>query len=264
MKEVITSSKNSDIKYLRKLYNARKRRQEGKYILEGSRIIEQALDSGCSLTLVFATPDFDDPELLTRLQGDKLKIRYISRKLLESVADTVSPQGIIALAEKPDYYLSDVLSESQESILVLDRIQDPGNMGTLIRTAAAAGVEGIVALKGCVDIYNLKVLRATMGAVFSIPIITRLGKNEFLQEVNEGDYFLVCTAIDGEQYYYEVEYGQPVVFVIGNEARGIDSDLLKVANSRVKIPLSGEIDSLNAAVSGGIVLYDYLRQKREH
>ena len=160
--------------------------------------------------------------------------------------------------------MTDVLTEKNDSILVLDRIQDPGNMGTLIRTAAGAGIDGIVVLKGCVDIYNLKVLRATMGAVFSIPIITRLEKDLFREKIVAGDYYLVCTDIAGEKYYYEVTYRQPTVFVIGNEAQGIAEDLLALASCRVKIPMAGEIDSLNAAVSGGIVLYDYLRKVKQH
>ncbi|MFW6257020.1 MAG: TrmH family RNA methyltransferase [Bacillota bacterium] len=262
MVEVITSKRNSHIKRLRKLYRARKRRKEEKFILEGSRIIEQAYQAGASFSELFLTPEFESDRLEDLLKNKSYDLKYVSPRILKEVTDTVSPQGVVAVVDKPHYEPEDIFQGQNNFVLTLDRIQDPGNMGTLIRTAAAVGVDGLIALKGCVDIYNLKVLRATMGALFSVPVLTRISREEFLDMFSSVPYDLVCTDAAGNDFYYEPEYEQPVNFVIGNEAQGISPELLARANYRVKIPLVGKMESLNAAVSGGIVLYDFLRKKR--
>jgi len=263
MTEIITSIKNPDIKYLRKLYRSHRRRREEKFILEGTRLIEQALQAGAEIKQIFMTPDYDD-SLCKKVQKDEgIKITRVSRDLIEEVADTVTPQGIIAVVDKPSWQPEDIFTGPKHPLLVLDRIQDPGNMGTLIRTAVAAGVGGLIALKGCVDIYNLKVLRATAGAVFSIPFLMRVELNDFLNMYSSRDYDLYCADLNGEQYYYEPDYDKPAIFVIGNEARGISEELLQKADYRIKIPLLGEIDSLNAGVSGSIILYEYLRHRQK-
>ena len=262
MSEIISSKKNSAIKYLRKLYRARNRRKEGKFLLEGSRIVQHAVKKEMLISRVFVSADFDDQSLIKKLKQSDCQLITISRELLDEIADTVSPQGIIAIADKPNYQLSDIWNNSQDSLLLLDRIQDPGNMGALIRTAAAAGVKGIIALKGCVDIYNLKVLRATMGAIFNIPICTRIDVTKIRKKAKELEHQIVCADLSGPKFHYEINFSKKTIFVIGNEAQGISQEILSLSDQIVKIPLNGAIESLNAAVSGGIILYEYLRQQK--
>jgi len=260
VKEIITSSKNPDIKLLKKLYRTKNRREMGKYILEGNRIIKHALKTNNSFDMVFMIPEYENEEIDYLLKKHNIETRYIDKKLLLELTDTISPQGIIAIVNKPEYNLDNI--NNMSSILTLDAIQDPGNMGTLIRTAEAAGLDCIIALKGCVDIYNLKVIRATMGAIFNIPVFPRVTVESFKNIISRNRIDVICTDPDGEDYYFEPEYKVPLTFVIGNEARGIRPELLKIANKRVKIPLEGKINSLNAAISGAIVIYEYIKNEK--
>jgi TrmH family RNA methyltransferase len=264
MREVISSENNDRVKYLKKLYRKRQRKDQGKYILEGYRIIDEALQSRAEIDTLYITPEFAITQkgkgLLARIEPDK--VVFLEERLLNKLADTATPQGIIAIAIEQDYKLEDLFGNSG-LILVLDRLQDPGNMGTIIRTAVAAGADGIITLKGSVDIYNLKVLRATMGAIFNIPIITNMEFAEF-KEIIRGkgkEFLLVSTDTSGERYYTEYEYNKPVILVVGNEANGIRKEILKLSNLVIKIPIIGQIDSLNAAVAAGIVIYKILEKK---
>ena len=246
----ISSTKNDDIKYLKKLYKTRKRKQRGKFVLEGARIINEAYKADADLEKIFMTPDYNKDKLNFDLS--QIDVKYVEKNLLEKIADTVSPQGIIAVVNEFQYRLNNF--SEKRSILVLDRIQDPGNMGTLIRTAVAAGIEGIIALKGCVDIYNLKVIRSTMGAIFKLPILAKVDFNHFHQIYNN-NFNLITADLSGEYFHHELQYEEPLMLVVGNEANGVRSQILKLSDYIVKIPIIGEIDSLNAAIAGGIILF---------
>ncbi|MFW5998174.1 MAG: TrmH family RNA methyltransferase [Bacillota bacterium] len=252
--DIINSDSNTYIKYLKKLYNTRQRKKEGMFILEGTRIIEEAAKSGIKFEYLYITPEYKTENLDIDLNN--LEIKYVEKNLLEDIASTVTPQGIIAVVNKPDYNFSKL--NNKNCILVLDRVQDPGNMGTLIRTAVAAGIDGIIALKGCVDIYNLKVIRATMGAIFNIPLLTRIDIEKFLDIYQNNKFTLIATDINGNNIYEKDKYPEPVFLVIGNEAEGIRNEILDVADQILKIPILGQIDSLNAGITGGIIMYDYV------
>lgn len=253
--EIINSENNNKIKYLRKLYSKRYRKKEGKFIIEGYRIIKEAWKSGANFDSIFMTPEFAsscEGQQIKKMVGDS-NIILVEESLFADLADTVNPQGILAVVVEPEYRVKDFLDKS-ELVLVLDRIQDPGNMGTLIRTALAAGVDIIISLKGSVDIYNLKVLRSTMGAIFSIPVITGMDLTNFKKVIS--GFKVISADLSGNQYHYEQDYKEPVMLVIGNEANGIRKEILDISDSIVKIPIFGKIDSLNAAVAGGILIYE--------
>lgn len=257
MKEIISSNRNYKIKYLKKLYNSRKRKKEGKFVLEGYRLIEEAINLGAGIESIFMSPGFAESGQGREIQGvvsDTL-IELVDENILIELADTVTPQGIIAVVNEPRYDRKSFLKES-ERILVLDRVQDPGNMGTLIRTALAAGFDGIIALKGSVDIFNLKVLRATAGAVFNIPIYSNIDLKGFIEIIhNNKRYRIITTDPRGELYYHQLEYNYPLMVVVGNEAHGIRDEIYDHSHYRVKIPIIKEIDSLNAAIAGALVMY---------
>ncbi|MFW6386658.1 MAG: TrmH family RNA methyltransferase [Bacillota bacterium] len=252
--EIITSAKNAKIKELKKLYRRKWRRRKGRYVLEGFRLTRAALKAGADLERIFVTPELavEEKKLLSELNS-RADIVYVDEKLLEELSDTISPQGITAVVGDPGYQMDDI--SGTEPILVLDRIQDPGNMGTLIRTAAAAGFAGIICLKGCVDIYNLKVLRATMGSIFQLPVVTGETLKSFLTRVSEDHRQLICCDLSGDRAHYQLSYSRAHMLMIGNEAHGIRPQLLEVADEIIKIPIYGEVDSLNASVAGGIVIY---------
>lgn len=265
MKEIISSEQNNKVKSLRKLYNKKKRRQKGKFVLEGYRIIDEALKADAVFDNVFMTPDFYKSEegqniqmqFSNRKSSDKLII--IDEKILTKIADTNTPQGVIAVVNEPEYEMEDVFSmqSKRDKLLLLDRIQDPGNMGTIIRTAVAAGIDGIIILKGSVDIYNLKVLRATMGAIFSIPLVKDVELEDFfnIYQSQVDRYKLIAADLSGEMYYNQLDYTDSFIIAIGNEANGLQDKIVNYANNLIKIPINGEIDSLNAAIAAGIIVY---------
>ncbi len=262
---IISSSQNDKVKYLNKLYRSRNRRKEGVFILEGKRLIEAALAGGTDFKQVFLTPAFfksaENDNLLADLKL-KAEFIYIEENLLKETASTVNPQGILAVVEESVFKGDDFYSRA-DKILLLDRIQDPGNMGTMIRTAVAAGFDGIIALKGSVDIYNQKVIRATMGGIFSIAIRQKLSQEDFLAEIAKeaADYELLAADIAAEEYHYEHQYQDKLILMIGNEANGLDSKLIESATSKIKIPLAGEIESLNAAVAASVIAFEILSQQ---
>lgn len=268
MKEIISSEQNNRVKSLKKLYNKQKRRQKGKFILEGYRIIHEALKSDARFDNIFMSPEFyksqegqDILALFTDKDPDN-NLLLMEEKLLKKIADTNTPQGVIAVVNEPEYLVEDIFSPNNKmgKLLLLDRIQDPGNMGTIIRTAVAAGIEGIIILKGSVDIYNLKVLRATMGAIFNIPLLKDISLEEFLNIYQEQakNYQLIAADLAGELYYHQLEYIEPFIIAIGNEANGLQKKLIDSANHLIKIPIIGDIDSLNAAMATGIIVYKAL------
>lgn len=260
LKEIINSEQNKRIKSLKKLYNKRTRRNKGKFILEGYRIIEEALKSMIVFDNIYMTPDFFQSK-----QGQSIVFEFekkysskniimVEDKILNMIADTHSPQGIIGTVNEREYLLDEVFM-NKGTLLLLDRIQDPGNMGTIIRTAVAAGIDGIIVLKGSVDIYNLKVLRSTMGAIFKIPLIQDLELEDFLDLFTNSEYKLVSTDLSADKYYYQLDFPHSVIIAIGNEANGLQEELLAKSDYRIKIPIIGEIESLNAAIAAGIILY---------
>ncbi|SDG78005.1 TrmH family RNA methyltransferase [Halanaerobium congolense] len=261
---IISSSQNDKVKYLNKLYRSRNRRKEGVFILEGKRLIEAASAGGADFKQVFLTPAFfksaENDELLADLKS-KAEFIYLKGYLLKEIASTVNPQGILAVVEE-SIFKGDDFYRRADKILLLDRIQDPGNMGTMIRTAVAAGFDGIIALKGSVDIYNQKVIRSTMGGIFSIPIRQKLSQKEFLAEIETeaADYELLAADIEAEEYHFEHQYQDKLILMIGNEANGLDQNLLAKATAKIKIPLAGEIESLNAAVAASVISFEILSQ----
>jgi len=265
LREIISSEENQKVKFLKKLYKRKTRRQRGIFLLEGYRIIEEALKSEALIDSLYMSPEFYQSqagqELVSEYEkrADGRKIVLIKESILNRLADTQTPQGVIGLVQEREYQLADLANK--DFLLLLDRIQDPGNMGTIIRTALAAGVDGIIILKGSVDIYNLKVLRSTMGAIFKIPLIQDLDLEDFLSFFQASEYKLISADLSAEDYYYQLDYSEPLIIANDNEANGLQEDLLINSDYRIKIPLFGDIESLNAAIAAGIILYRVAEKK---
>ncbi len=264
MFEIIKSQKNSKVKFLKKMYSSRQRKKAGYFVLEGFRLIEQALLNNAKIEQIFMTPSFynsSQGEKIISLISESTFLYLLDESLLSQIADTVNPQGVISLVKEVDIDLSYFLKNINK-ILVLDQVQDPGNMGNLIRTAVAAGIEGIISLKGSVDIYNLKVIRASMGAIFVCPIINKMNLDEFLHICRSEykEFQLICSTPRAANDYHQTNYNDKFLLVIGNEARGIREKIINMADITVKIPLRGEIESINAASAGSILMYQILNE----
>lgn len=252
--EKITSIKNDKIKELRKLYQKKYRKSKSQFILEGLRLIRGAYKSGANLELIFLTEEYyEKHKTESFIINNEDKFVYVSANLIEEVADTNNPQEIIAVVNEPQTTIDEVLDK--EYILVIDRIQDPGNMGTIFRTAAAAGFQSILITKGSVDVFNLKVLRSSVGAIYSLPFVKDIELEELTESFKESPLSIYAADLNTDNYYNEISYQKPLALVIGNEAGGIRPEILELADHKLKIPLKSNIESLNAGVAAGVIMF---------
>jgi len=267
MSELISSAQNQKVKFLRSLYRKKYRKRHNKFILEGRRIIADALKEEADICQIFYSPQFladqTNKDLIEKLASNTELIQ-ITDSLLEEVADTETPQGIIAIVEQPQFDLNEFLHSENNFFLIVDRIQDPGNLGTIMRTADGAGVDGVFLLKGTVDIYNLKTIRATMGALFRIPIFDIDEPTDLKDVLQTEGIQIIAGDISAEDYYDDLDYCCPTAIIVGNEGSGIRPEVLNLVDHKVKIPLSAGVESLNAAIATGVMLYEVVRQRKSN
>lgn len=254
MTELITSLQNPRVKLAHQLQQkARTRRKERKIALEGTRLVLDALQRGHVPLFALYEASRVDYELLAALQTTKAPLLSVNSAVMQHVSDTQNPQGIVAVYSIPHV----PLPERLERALVLDGIGEPGNMGTLLRTAGAAGVQVVLLASGCVDPYNPKVLRGGMGAHFRLPIVE--GKWYEIQQYCEKLAFFIAAG-DGEKRYSDVDWTQPWALVIGSEAHGA-SQPARALGTLVRIPMASATESINAAVAAGVILFEAQRQQ---
>ncbi|MBO8129459.1 MAG: RNA methyltransferase [Peptococcaceae bacterium] len=263
----LTSRHNKKVKYLKSLQQKKFRDEYGKFLIEGVRSVEEALNARCSIdVLIFAS------EVLGNLRAARLVDEaaakgitqwLVTRDVLAYITETKTPQGVAAVVHKPEYSLSDIkCSPSRNLILVIDRVQDPGNLGTIIRAADAFSAAGIILIKGTTDMYAPKVVRATVGSIFHLPIVNNVLAADLLQFSREHRYPVVVLDPRGEIPVSALNFNRPVVAVMGSEAQGCSTVLREVADHRAFIPISGKAESLNVAVAASIVLYESIRTSK--
>ena len=257
MKE-ITSSSNPQIKLAAKLRRRRRRQAHGLCLLEGTRLVQDALTMGATFHTCFITAAAADahPDLVAQIQR-VCPLHLVAADLVDKISETVSPQSIVAVAPMPELPLPSAAAFS----LILDGVQDPGNAGTLLRTAAAAGVDQVLFAPGCVDPFNGKVMRAAMGAHFRVPIRILAHWEAVRAALPTGQSLYVASA-DGSILYDEVDWSQPSALVLGSEARGASSPLREKA-AAIAIPMAAATESLNVAAAGAVILYEAARQRRK-
>jgi len=256
------SSRDRIIKEYRMLGNRKYRKKSGKIILEGYHLLEEAFKAGIEVEAVLCTEEFArkavNRELLTR--AGKTRIIKVSPKIFNAIAQTENPQGIGAIACPPRLE-ADFTAGNCHFFLILDSLQDPGNLGTIIRTAAGAAIDGIFLLPGTVDPYNPKALRASMGGIFHLPVIQMRAADSCWEFLAEKNVQLVAADPRGEIPYFHVDFSRPSAVVIGNENQGVQEGLLEKADVRAHIPLKGKIAALNAAVAAAVFIFEYCRQQ---
>ena len=251
MINIIKSKDNDKIKYTKSLLKTKGRNKEKKFIIEGYRILTLALECDAKLEYVFINEDFE------KKQDHKVLLEELENKnkIFSEMVDTENTQGILAVLRYKERDLVNNINQDDKFVLILDRIQDPGNMGTIIRTADSAGVDAIILLKGCVDIYNPKVIRSTMGSIFDMNII-QTTQDEAVDFLKANNFDIVSSYLHTESYYNETTYDGKIALVIGNEANGINDELISKSDKLVKIPIYGNAESLNAAISAAILMYE--------
>lgn len=255
----INSKDNDKIKYTKSLLKSKTRNKDKKFLIEGYRILTLAVECNASIEYVFINEDFEKKEehkeILEKLEKLNITLYKTTNKLFEDFCDTKNTQGVVAVVKFSENNLKNEISKEDRFILVLDRIQDPGNMGTIIRTADACGVDSIILIKGCVDVYNPKVIRSTMGSIFDMNLVS-LDEEEAIKLLNKKDFKIVSSYLDTENFYNDVEYDYKTALVIGNEANGVSENIIKNSDTLVKIPIYGKAESLNAGISSAILMYE--------
>ncbi len=257
----LTGLQNPVVKAAAELKQKKYRTQNGLYLAEGLRTAEEAVAYKAVETLFYvATDDDRTMRLLEDAAMQNIKLVCVNENVMKKIADTETPQGIIAVCKMRQPKLENLLA-SGKMLLVLDRVGDPGNIGTMLRTADAAGIGGLVLLKGCADIYAPKTVRSSMGSLFHIPVLSGVSEQEFVSTAKKEGYDLLVTCLDGADNLYKADLSGRIAFVMGNEAGGVSETLLEKADKRVYIPMAGRAESLNVAMAAGIVMFEALRRK---
>lgn len=266
---IVTSNSNEKIKYINSLKEKKNRDKYGKFILEGIKLVDEYISS------VDKSPEFivvSCDILLKNVGGDVLykKIKdsknliEVDEKIFSKLSDTMTPQGILIVIGKKKDNISNVLNslKNEEKAIILDKIADAGNLGTIIRCAVCFGIKNIICIKGTVDMYSSKVVRSTMGAIYKLNIIYMdyLELENLKAEINKMGYIFVGTDLKAKKYINHVKPTSKMIYVMGNEANGISDEIKKMCDEFVKIPIESSQESLNVAISSAIVMYDmYVR-----
>lgn len=259
---MITSVSNPQIKFLGKLIKKAKfRREQGLFAAEGVKMAAEAEELKIAETIYATETGLE--ALKERLGREPdCETELISEQVLSAVADTVSPQGVLALVTMPEYDLEKILCQEQANLLFLEEIRDPGNLGTMVRTAECAGVNGIILSGGCVDLFNPKTVRATMGAVFRVPFAYTGQFPAAMGLAKKNGIRIFGAHLQGAADFFAEDYRGKTAFVIGNEANGM-SPAAAAESELVKIPMEGGSESLNASVAAAVMMYEAYRQKRK-
>ena len=248
---IITSKDNEIIKNIKKLKEKKYRLDS--YIVEGIKMVKEAINENQEIALIAIREDFK-----IDFDTKKIKIVTISNKIFNDISDVKTPQGILAVIKKNQ---NNQIETNQEYILALDSLQDPGNMGTIIRTADSANINQIIINKTTVDPYSPKVIRSTMGAIYRTNIIEVEDLKATLKEMKLKGFQIITTDLKATQSIYDINYNNKTVVVIGNEANGVSQEILQIADKKVIIPMLGKTESLNASIAASIMIYEYVRQK---
>lgn len=253
--DIITSIHNKRVKYVKSLQaKGRLRRSERKLILEGDRLIKDALHSGGKPDLALYSPESADYALIAALQNRNCELLPVSEGALSHISDTKQTPGILAVFQIP----KPLIPKQTERVLILDAVREPGNMGAVLRSAAAAGTDIAILAPGCVDPYSSKVLRAGMGVHFRLPIAEATW-----QEIRAYCAGLTIFSADaaGAVIYSEADWGPPWALVVGNEAHGLSSEARRISHASVSVPMAHEAESLNVASAATVILFEAKRQR---
>jgi TrmH family RNA methyltransferase len=256
---MISSTQNPKVKWVRGLISRSKdRRNEDAFVIEGVRLLEGAHESGWETQLIFYSDTLNERglNLVESFQSQGVQVENVSSIVMRTVSDTKSPQGILAVLKRRKI----PLPEDLDLVLILDQIRDPGNLGTILRSADSAGVQAVFLSPGSVDPYSPKVLRSAMGAHFRLPIHQSAWK-ELATRIRESGLHVYLASADQGELYFGVDYLQPVALIIGGEAYGAGETAHKEAHSKVHIPMPGGGESLNAAAAAAILLFEIARQR---
>lgn len=258
---MITSTSNQKVKEIIQLQKkSRARNQAGVFIVEGVRMAREVPKE--QLVHLYVTEEFYRKHK-EELPGDSVQPELVSPTAFAAMSDTRTPQGVLAVVRQSVYSEEKILKAEKAHLLVLDNLQDPGNLGTIFRTAEAAGVTGILMSRDCVDIYNPKTIRSTMGAVFRMPFVYCEDITGMIERLKAQGIRVYAAHLEGKNAYDREDYRGAAAFLIGNEGNGLRREVADCADTWIRIPMEGQAESLNAAVAASILMFEVSRQRRQ-
>jgi RNA methyltransferase, TrmH family len=250
--KMIDSLQNASVKKWKKLHTKKERDKSNTFLIEGFHLIEEAVKSETEITDIIVEQDAILPK---QFNFPNVTFTYVSKQVMKAISETETPQGIAAICKKDNVEHIELTSESK--LLIIDRVQDPGNVGTMIRTADAAGMDGVILGKGCADLYNSKTVRATQGSLFHLPILTS-DITPWFEKIKEKQIPIYGTALVNGVPYQNVNPTKSFALIVGNEGVGVEQELLEKTDKNLYVPIYGKAESLNVSLAAGILLY-YLR-----
>lgn len=259
---MITSVNNSQVKNVIQLNQKTKaRRQQGLFTAEGRKMFREAPADWISK--VYITESLkEDEEILRKINEKSLEHEIVADSVFRQMSDTQTPQGVLTVLKKPAYTEEDFFREKSPFLMILEDLQDPGNVGTIFRTGEGAGITGVLLTKNCVDVTNPKVIRSTMGSIYRMPFLYIEDVVSWKEKLKEKSVRTFAAHLKGENSYDKETYLGGTAFLIGNEGKGLTDSAAESADCLIRIPMCGEVESLNAAMAAGILMYEVSRQRR--
>jgi RNA methyltransferase, TrmH family len=262
--------KHQKVQRLRRLVGRRSARQaEGKFVVEGAKVFAEALAAGVDIESVYLDPNLigaDDAlhALVEQAYAAGSRVYELEEGVLARVAGTVSPQGVLAIVPQIDVPLSRLHQLGADLVVVCVDVRDPGNAGTVLRSAEAAGAGGVVCCDGSVDIYNPKTVRASAGTLFHLPVVVGGGPADVLKQLGGWGLARLGAVATGGEQYTEADLARPIALVVGNEAHGLDDDARSGLDGLVTIPMAGRGESINVGMAAAVLCFEAARQRRRH
>lgn len=251
------SKDNKLIKTAQKLKKKKYRELEGLFLAEGIRFVESAIENLSVKYILYSNKVYTTKGYERVLETD-IPSYEVEDSILKEICDTENPQGVVGICEKREYDFKDIKGNL---IVIVDGVQDPGNLGTIIRTCDAAGVSGIIVLKGTVDVYNSKVLRSTMGSIFNIPIVFEDDFRNISNTLLDNDFKILATSLEAKYSLYDYNFSNKTAVILGNEANGVSEENIAIATDLIIIPMEGNSESLNVSIANSVIVYEALRQR---
>lgn len=260
---MITSAANSQIKHVVNLLNkAKYRRENGLYVVDGVKMVQEAPENLVEKIFVSEEFIFSHKNGFNGIKWDSPKVEVVSDHIFRQMADTRTPQGIMATVKMRECSMSEIIGGDNAFVMVCEDIQDPGNMGTILRTGEGAGITGIIMSKNTVDIYNPKTIRSTMGSIYRVPFLYAENLHDVVRQMKLLGIKVYAAHLNGNNSYAKEDYSGKCAFLIGNEGNGLRDDTTALSDCLIKIPMEGSVESLNAAVSSAVLMYEVNRQRQ--
>lgn len=257
---MITSATNPRVKNVIKLQKkAKERKEQNSFVVEGIKMFKEAPEE--QIKEIYISKSVYEKNILSE-KLSHLSYEVVEDSVFAQMCDTKTPQGVLCVLEMFHYHLEQELAVANGTWMILEDIQDPGNLGTILRTGEGAGIQGIIMTNNTVDIYNPKTIRSTMGSLYRVPFFIITNIEETLEYMSKEGFSIYAAHLDGKKYYDEFSYNGKTAFLIGNEGNGLKESTAKLATAYLKIPMEGNVESLNAAIASSVLMYEAYRQRR--